>query len=273
MTWNWAALIAALLAGGTALYIRLRWRRAPQAFTAMVAVAVCFFVAGAVIGAWVLPLLGPAAPIPAPLPSRQPSRAALASPQPSPVPSPLVLPKLPSLGGSPSGGYYCGTERWAVKTLSDEDAGKVDLKPVPSTVAQLVEMPRPATIMENRRAAPVELTTYQIRAVLLEIRGENDHDMHVVVADPADRSKTMITEIVDPGCSGAVDSSDLPDLRHARESFEQLDAPRIGKGPLLKIGDLVEITGVGFFDFEHGASGAAPNDIELHPVLDVQRIN
>jgi len=31
MTWNWAALIAALLAGGTALYIRLRWRRAPQA--------------------------------------------------------------------------------------------------------------------------------------------------------------------------------------------------------------------------------------------------
>jgi hypothetical protein len=45
MTWNWAALIAALLAGGTALYIRLRWRRAPQAFTAKVAVALCYSVA------------------------------------------------------------------------------------------------------------------------------------------------------------------------------------------------------------------------------------
>jgi hypothetical protein len=26
-------------------------------------------------------------------------------------------------------------------------------------------------------------------------------------------------------------------------------------GPALKIGDLIEITGVGFFDFEHGQSG------------------
>ena len=32
MTWNWAALIAALLAGGTALYIRLRWRRAASLY-------------------------------------------------------------------------------------------------------------------------------------------------------------------------------------------------------------------------------------------------
>ena len=272
MTWNWIALVAALLASATALYIRLRWRRAPQAYTAMVAVAVCFFVAGAVLGAWVLHLLGPNKPSPAPLPSEQPSIAASASPRPSPVPSPLVLPKLPSLGGSPSG-YYCGSERWAVKTLSDEDAGKVDLKPVPSTVAQLIELPRPATIMENQRAARMELTTYQIRAVLLEIRGENDHDMHLVVADPADPRKTMITEIVDPGCSGAVASSDAADLQKARESFEQLDTPRIRKGPILKVGDLVEITGVGFFDFEHGASGAAPNDIELHPVLALRRLD
>jgi hypothetical protein len=27
------------------------------------------------------------------------------------------------------------------------------------------------------------------------------------------------------------------------------------------------ITGVGFFDFPHGQTGHAPNDIELHPVL------
>jgi hypothetical protein len=98
MTWNWAALIALLLAGGTALYIRLRWRRAPQAFTAIVAVAVCYFVSGAVLGAWLLYLLGPSRPSPAPLPSAQPSIAALPSPRPSPVPSPLVLPKLPALG-------------------------------------------------------------------------------------------------------------------------------------------------------------------------------
>jgi hypothetical protein len=32
----------------------------------------------------------------------------------------------------------------------------------------------------------------------------------------------------------------------------------------------VRITGVGFFDREHGATGAAPNVIELHPVLRVE---
>ena len=57
VTWNYAALIAALSAVAIGLYIRLRWRRAPQAYTAMVAVAVCCFVAGAVLGAWSLHLL------------------------------------------------------------------------------------------------------------------------------------------------------------------------------------------------------------------------
>lgn len=31
----------------------------------------------------------------------------------------------------------------------------------------------------------------------------------------------------------------------------------------------VQVTGVGFFDFSHGQHGAAPNEIELHPVLDI----
>jgi uncharacterized protein (TIGR03437 family) len=32
----------------------------------------------------------------------------------------------------------------------------------------------------------------------------------------------------------------------------------------------VQVKGVGFFDFLHGQTGAAPNGIELHPVLDVE---
>ena len=29
------------------------------------------------------------------------------------------------------------------------------------------------------------------------------------------------------------------------------------------------VTGVGMFDLAHGQTGAAPNDMELHPVLDI----
>jgi hypothetical protein len=273
MTWNLAALIAALLAGGAALYIRLRWRRAPQAYTAMVAVAVAYFVTGAILGAWVLHLFGSSAPTTARLPADHPSVAALPSPIPSELPSSAALPEAPASRTSPSG-YYCGTERWAVKTLSDEDRLRVNLKPVPSTVGQLIALPRQDLLPGNGRAAPVELTTYQIRAVLLEVRDENDHDIHLVVADPTDRSKTMIAEIVDPGCSGATESPQEPDFKRVREDSSLLfGAPVAGSPPPIKIGDTVEITGVGFFDFEHGASGAAPNVIELHPVLGIRRIN
>jgi hypothetical protein len=36
---------------------------------------------------------------------------------------------------------------------------------------------------------------------------------------------------------------------------------------------VVRVTGVGFFDRNHGQVGAAPNLIELHPVLAIQRIS
>jgi hypothetical protein len=55
-----------------------------------------------------------------------------------------------------------------VKTLSDQDRSRVNLTAVPSTVAALGALPRPALVPDNRRAAPVELTTYVVRAVLLE---------------------------------------------------------------------------------------------------------
>jgi hypothetical protein len=35
---------------------------------------------------------------------------------------------------------------------------------------------------------------------------------------------------------------------------------------------VLRVTGVGFFDYDHGQTGAAPNLIELHPVLRLERI-
>jgi hypothetical protein len=51
-----------------------------------------------------------------------------------------------------------------VKALSDDDRLRVNLKPVATTVGELIALPRPDLIPDNRRAAPVELTTDQIRA-------------------------------------------------------------------------------------------------------------
>ena len=60
-TWGTAVAIAALLIAGGALYIRLRWRRSPQPYRAMVSVAAAYAVAGALLGVWVLHVLAPPA--------------------------------------------------------------------------------------------------------------------------------------------------------------------------------------------------------------------
>lgn len=49
-------LIAAALIAFGAFYIRLRWKRSPHAYRAMIALAVCYFAAGAVVGGLIVHL-------------------------------------------------------------------------------------------------------------------------------------------------------------------------------------------------------------------------
>src|ERR1700681_3582125 len=57
--WITAVLTALMLMVSTALYIRVRWQRAPQAYRAMIGVAACCLFAGALPGAGVLHLARP----------------------------------------------------------------------------------------------------------------------------------------------------------------------------------------------------------------------
>jgi len=53
-------VIAGVLIAGGALYIRMRWRRSPQACRAMIAIAVCYLAAGAILGGWIVRFIAPA---------------------------------------------------------------------------------------------------------------------------------------------------------------------------------------------------------------------
>jgi hypothetical protein len=59
MTWTLAIVVALALVAIGALYIRQRWSRWPRAYRAMLALAACYFVAGCLLGAWILHLAGP----------------------------------------------------------------------------------------------------------------------------------------------------------------------------------------------------------------------
>ena len=159
----------------------------------------------------------------------------------------------------------CGVERWSVKTGTDADAGKITLQSTTSiTIATLDALPAPASLPANNRIQPTETTVYRLSATLTEYKLEADSDYHLVLSDGG--GHTMIAEIPDPACVGTT-SPLRTNIISARNEF---DAKYTASGSFKTANVAVTVTGVGFFDYDHGQTGVAPNAIELHAVLDIQ---
>jgi hypothetical protein len=155
----------------------------------------------------------------------------------------------------------CGVERWRVKILADEDRGSISWSPETTSIASLRQIPAPrAALPATRRIAPHELTLYRVRAVIRQVVPEQDGDWHVVLADPDHIGETLVTEIPDSAC--ALGSGHEGDYAAARRSLRGI--PR---------GALVELDGIGFFDYLHGQRGMAPNGFELHPVVAIRSLD
>jgi hypothetical protein len=158
---------------------------------------------------------------------------------------------------------YCGTERWQVKTLSDRDARRVRLTPVATTVESLAALPRPLYQPTYGRAGRAETTIFCVEGWLKEFTTEADFDLHVIIGGLDDTTATIIAEFPDARCSGVCASGFRQLMAGARQALEH-------KLATFSTDTLrVRIMGVGFFDRPHGQYGAAPNYIELHPVLGI----
>ena len=161
-----------------------------------------------------------------------------------------------------------GEERWSVKTLADPAAAGIIKTPTETTVANMVALMRPPNVNGTLpRSGTTESTEYKISATLTLYKQEADRDYHLVLED--DNDHTMIAEIPDPACV-AKDSPALELITKARQEFDSHFRVSSDKHAT-KIP--VTVTGIGFFDIVHGGSGQighAENNIELHPVLDIQ---
>jgi hypothetical protein len=166
-------------------------------------------------------------------------------------------------------GRRCGVERWQIKTLSDAERDRVDRTPVVTTVEALVALPRPRQTPQYSRIAPTEFTTYQIDAYLGGYRPESDGDVHLLLFGMQNQRVSMVAEIPDPNCSGACASGLSAEFAKARATLYQILAqPNPDDRPIV-----VRVTGVGFFDRNHGQVAAAPNLIELHPVVALEQVS
>ena len=192
------------------------------------------------------------------------SSSPTASQAPSPTASLALATVTPS--AAPVTGVQCGTERWPVKTLSDQDAAQVNFTPVQSSVAELRSLSAPPSLPQSSRVAP-ELTVFTVTAQVVEMKLEEDRDIHLVVAEPSDPTATMITEFPEADqCSGAVASAHAQEMRTARAAFVSAFG-QPSSSQFTNLTGTPTLTGVGFFDFLHGQTGVAPNGIELHPVV------
>jgi hypothetical protein len=154
----------------------------------------------------------------------------------------------------------CGTERWTVKTATDDDRHRVDPAARDVSIRYLRKRTTPSYRPQTGRVAPVELTTYRVHARLVEYVREDDGDDHLVLADSSGR--TIIAEIPDPTCVAHIS----PVKTAIRTARAHMDARYSVTSDFKTTDQRVVVRGVGFFDYYHGQTGMAPNDLELHPV-------
>jgi len=161
-----------------------------------------------------------------------------------------------------SSASYCGG-RTEVETLSDHDQSKVDLAPVATGIDRLRGVHRPHLIQFSDRHRPVETTTFSFRARLLAMKLRPRKGIAVVVARPSARHETMIIGFERP-CGGWQTKKETNLMKRARSQLvAACGQPARKRAPLAGV---AEISGVGFFG-PRGRADAAPNGIELHPVL------
>ena len=166
-------------------------------------------------------------------------------------------------------GATCGMERWAVKTLQDPAARNVSLLPQMTTVAALRRLRPPEGGSSSR--SEVELHSYRVKAHLLAAKIEDDSDIHLVIADPRSGG-SMIVGFPAFGCTKRAMPAARKLMQLARVALLHACGDP-GSGSFTELRGTATIVGVGFFDLPHGQRGAAPSQIELHPVIAFQSSN
>jgi hypothetical protein len=158
----------------------------------------------------------------------------------------------------------CSGARRQVETLTDAGASNVSLSPQGSTVARIGRLAVPRRLGRSRIEG-VETTTYRINARLVQMKLERDGDIVLVVVDPQTHG-TMLVEFPAPACTKRARADAQRLVSGARASLIAA-CGRPDPGSVTRVGGRATFTGVGFVDADADTSYAAPNRVELAPVL------
>lgn len=117
-----------------------------------------------------------------------------------------------------------------------------------TTVRYLVTRRAPSYLPSTR--LPFEHHVFTVVARVTFVREEADSDYHLILHEGGFQ---MIGEAPAPYCDRRAKPLYHREMATARRAARTCRRARV--------------TGVAFFDFDHGQTGVAPNAIELHPIL------
>ena len=170
-----------------------------------------------------------------------------------------------TIGGSDSDDKCGGKERWSVKVMSDQAADLINETPHDTTMAELMQINTATGVNKYKETKPrmaIESQVYRIKhCFITKVLIEDDNDLHLVIEDG--NKHTMIAEIPDANCLDAMNSPFLNSFVETRQT-------------MMKYANnyrhyMFTITGVLFVDKSHGQTGKSPNNIEIHPILEIKK--
>lgn len=169
------------------------------------------------------------------------------------------------IGGSDDDTKCGGEERWEQKVMIDPEADQVNETPQETTIEQLLAIntkTKENKYTESRPRRPFESQVFKIKhCFITDVLREDDNDLHIVIEDG--KGHHMIAEIPDPKCGQAKKSNWIDDFTKARKTM--LDYASNYRHYLFTV------TGVLFVDRYHRQTGAADNNVEVHPILDIKK--
>lgn len=163
----------------------------------------------------------------------------------------------------------CAVNRSQIKSLRDSDARRIRFDTVTTTtITALNAVPSHCGPARNHRVHDEEFRVYQVVGRIVRVKQERDHDIHMVLEDPANPSERLVVESDDPDWRDNRASPYRVQLAAARHMLDDLMK---GAPDHWEHGMQVRVTGVGFFDMAHFQIGRSRSCIELHPMLSIER--
>ena len=169
---------------------------------------------------------------------------------------------------APAVTIHCGVFRWRVKTGSDADRLRVSGRTITTSIAYLSRQRAPSSFPDYYQdhrfsgGANVERHIWKITAQLVALKLEDDGDIHLRLRNAS--GQTMIAEMPLGSC---VSSRSLWKTAIIAARSYITRRYHVSLSHWTYVDRTITLRGLGFFDEEHGVTGAAPNDVELHPVI------